>query len=226
MIKDGRESGVYNLFDLDNGLITFVPDHAGHSFTDPSYMLPAFLDKWARTASANRSFWEKAATASRQHLIASAHPVTGLYPDYSRFDGRAYAWRHATYDTSIYMFDAIRCPINVGMDYYLCGKDCHRQKAVMYRLLTFFKNDGFKHGHFTLDGSKAFGQYTCGMAGANAVGAITLAQSNIPEYRELAREYVQRLWDVKPPTGKFRYYEGLVYFLSMLHVSGRFSLDF
>lgn len=226
MIKDGRESGVYNLFDLDNGLITFVPDHAGHSFTDPSYMLPAFLDKWARTASANRSFWEKAATASRQHLIASAHPVTGLYPDYSRFDGRAYAWRHAAYDTSIYMFDAIRCPINVGMDYYLCGKDCHRQKAVMYRLLTFFKNDGFKHGHFTLDGSKAFGQYTCGMAGANAVGAITLAQSNIPEYRELAREYVQRLWDVKPPTGKFRYYEGLVYFLSMLHVSGRFSLDF
>lgn len=138
----------------------------------------------------------KAATASRQHLIASAHPVTGLYPDYSRFDGRAYAWRHAAYDTSIYMFDAIRCPINVGMDYYLCGKDCHRQKAVMYRLLTFFKNDGFKHGHFTLDGSKAFGQYTCGMAGANAVGAITLAQSNIPEYRELAREYVQRLWDV------------------------------
>ena len=133
MIKDGRESGVYNLFDLDNGLITFVPDHAGHSFTDPSYMLPAFLDKWARTASANRSFWEKAATASRQHLIASAHPVTGLYPDYSRFDGRAYAWRHAAYDTSIYMFDAIRCPINVGMDYYLCGKDCHRQKAVMYR---------------------------------------------------------------------------------------------
>lgn len=116
--------------------------------------------------------------------------------------------------------------MNVGMDYYLCGKDCHRQKAVMYRLLTFFKNDGFKHGHFTLDGSKAFGQYTCGMAGANAVGAITLAQSNIPEYRELAREYVQRLWDVKPPTGKFRYYEGLVYFLSMLHVSGRFSLDF
>ena len=64
------------------------------------------------------------------------------------------------------------------------------------------------------------------MAGAHAVGAITLAQSNIPEYRELAREYVQRLWDVKPPTGKFRYYEGLVYFLSMLHVSGRFSLDF
>lgn len=42
MTKDGRESGVYNLFDLDNGLITFVPDHAGHGFTDPSYQLPAF----------------------------------------------------------------------------------------------------------------------------------------------------------------------------------------
>lgn len=65
-----------------------------------------------------------------------------------------------------------------------------------------------------------------GMAGANAVGSITLAHSNVPEQRELAREYVKRLWDVQPPTGKFRYYEGLVYFLSMLHVSGHFSLDF
>lgn len=64
------------------------------------------------------------------------------------------------------------------------------------------------------------------MAGANAVGAVALADSDSPEHRELAREYVQRLWDAQPPTGKFRYYEGLVYFLSMLHVSGHFALNF
>ncbi|WP_455972009.1 glycosyl hydrolase family 8 [Bacteroides congonensis] len=226
MNKDGRKSGVFNLYNYDNGLITFVPDRMGYDFTDPSYHLPAFLDKWARTALDNRLFWKKAATEARRHLVISAHPETGLYPDYSLFDGKAYAWPHATYDTSIYMYDAIRCPMNIGMDYYLCGKDCQSQEIVMNRLLTFFKKDGFKHGHFTLDGSKAFGQYSCGMAGANAVGAITLAHSNVPEHRELAREYVQRLWDIQPPVGKFRYYEGLVYFLSMLHVSGRFSLDF
>ena len=226
MNKNGIESGVYNLFDSDSRLVTFVPTRTGHGFTDPSYQLPAFIDKWARTATANRPFWKKAATAARQHLIASANPITGLYPDYRQFDGKAYAWPNATYDTSLYMYDAIRCPMNVGMDYYLCGKDRRNQETVMGHLLAFFKKDGFKHGHFSLDGSRAFGQYSCGMAGANAVGAITLAHSNVPEQRELAREYVKRLWDVQPPTGKFRYYEGLVYFLSMLHVSGHFSLDF
>ena len=45
------------------------------------------------------------------------------------------------------------------------------------------------------------------------------------EDRALAREYVQRLWDVQPPTGKWRYYMGMVYFLSMLHVSGHFGLS-
>ncbi len=226
MSKDGERIGVYNLYNKENGLITFVPDRMGHGFTDPSYQLPAFLDKWAQVASADRPFWERAATEARRHLIASAHPETGLYPDYSEYDGRAYRWPHAAYDTSIYMYDAIRCAMNVGMDYYLWGKDKANQTEVMARLLTFFRNDGFRHAHFALDGSDAFGDYTQGMAGANAVGAVALADSDSPEHRELAREYVQRLWDAQPPTGKYRYYEGLVYFLSMLHVWGRFALNF
>jgi len=226
MSKDGERIGVYNLYNKENGLITFVPDRMGHGFTDPSYQLPAFLDKWAQVASADRPFWERAATEARRHLIASAHPETGLYPDYSEYDGRAYRWPHAAYDTSIYMYDAIRCAMNVGMDYYLWGKDKANQTEVMARLLTFFRRDGFRHAHFALDGSDAFGDYTQGMAGANAVGAVALADSDSPEHRELAREYVQRLWDAQPPTGKYRYYEGLVYFLSMLHVSGHFALNF
>lgn len=226
MNKDGERTGVYNLYNKENGLITFVPDRMGHGFTDPSYQLPAFLDKWAQVASADRPFWERAATEARRHLIASAHPETGLYPDYSEYDGRAYRWPHAGYDTSIYMYDAIRCAMNVGMDYYLWGKDKANQTEVMARLLTFFRRDGFRHAHFALDGSDAFGEYTQGMAGANAVGAVALADSDSPEHRELAREYVQRLWDAQPPMGKFRYYEGLVYFLSMLHVSGHFALNF
>jgi oligosaccharide reducing-end xylanase len=56
------------------------------------------------------------------------------------------------------------------------------------------------------------------------VGAFALADSDNEEDRALAREYVQRLWDVQPPTGKWRYYVGMVYFLSMLHISGNFTL--
>lgn len=222
MNKNGAASGVYNLYNRDNALVTFVPDHAGYGFTDPSYQLPAFLDKWARCAATDRDFWARAADAARAHLTASSHPETGLYPDYSNYDGSAYAWPHAGYDTSRYMFDAIRCPMNVGMDYYLCGKDRKAQTEAMRRLLRFFKADGYRHGHFALDGTNASGNYSRGMAGANAVGAIALAKAE----PALAREYAQRLWDAEPPTGRFRYYEGMVYFLSMLHMSGRFALDF
>lgn len=226
MDKNGEESGVYNLYNTDNALITFVPDTNGHTFTDPSYQLPAFLDKWARTADRGRDFWSRAANAAREHLIASSHPRTGLYPDYSLYDGTAYAWPGAGYDTSLYMYDAIRCPMNTGMDSYLCGTDLARQQETMRRLLTFFRQDDCRHAHFRIDGSDAFGDYSCGMAGANAVGAMALASSSAETDRELVHEFVQRLWDTEPPTGKYRYYEGMVYFLSMLHLSGNFALDF
>lgn len=223
MSKDGERMGVYNLYNRDNCLVTFVPDRAGHGFSDPSYQLPAFLDYWAKVAEKDRKFWKKAAKAARQHLIDSADPATGLYPDYSNYDGSPYRWPHAAYDTSIYMYDAIRCAMNVGMDYNLWGKDKKRQTATMRRLLRFFKSDNFTHGHFALDGTHAFGDYSRGMAGANAVGAFALAHSTADD-QALAREFVQRLWDAAPPTGKFRYYEGMVYFLSLLHVSGKFNL--
>lgn len=225
MTKDGEKTGVYDLFDRDRRLITFVPDNAGHGFTDPSYQLPAFLDYWAVTAATDRDFWKEAADAARDHLIESAHPVTGLHPDYSNYDGSPYRWPHAGYDTSIYMYDAIRCAMNIGMDYYLTGKDKSRQGDVMKRMLRFFKSDGYAHGHFPVDGSNPFGGYSRGMDGSNAVGAIALAKSDDPAERALAAEFIQRLWDAEPPTGKYRYYEGMVYFLSMLHLSGNFAFD-
>ncbi|MDE6458578.1 MAG: hypothetical protein K2L31_08275 [Muribaculum sp.] len=226
MSKTGNVTGVYDLFDRDKKMVTFVPDKLGYGFSDPSYHLPAFLDYWAENADSDRDFWSEAAEAARDHLIASAHPVTGLHPDYSNYDGTPYRWRHAGYDTSVYMYDAIRCAMNIGMDYYLTGKDARRQSEVIGRLLRFFQNDGCIHGHFSLDGKNAFGSYSRGMTGSNAVGAIALAKSEDPDRRAIATEFIQRFWDAEPPTGKFRYYEGMVYFLSLLHVSGYFTLDF
>lgn len=221
-MSDGNVT-VYNLFNKENYLITFVPDNGGYMFTDPSYMLPAFLDKWAKVAKDNRGFWKKAAKAARKHLKDSANPATGIYPDYSEYSGKPYRWPHAGYDTSIYMWDALRCPMNVGMDYYLCGKDKKNQQTIMRNWLTFIKNDNFTHSHFSVDGKEVSGDYNHGMMGANAVGAFALAHSTESD-KALAREFVQRLWDSHAPTGKYRYYEGLVYFLSFLHVSGNFCL--
>jgi oligosaccharide reducing-end xylanase len=41
---------------------------------------------------------------------------------------------------------------------------------------------------------------------------------------ELARPFVQQLWDAPPPTGKWRYYDGVLYFLGLLQAGGRFQV--
>ncbi len=231
--KDGPRTGVYNLFDDSTRLVTFVPNEEVHWYSDPSYCLPAFLDLWAEKAENIKTakteadvplyFWRQAADKARWLLKVSQDSVTGLYPDYCLFDGKPYRRPNFDYHTDRYQYDAIRCAMNVGMDYYLTGKAKEEQRVMMRRLLRFFKKDGFQHGQFNLDGTEPTGNYTEGMAGANAVGAFALADSDQEEDVALAREYVQRLWYVQPPTGKWRYYVGMVYFLSMLHVSGHFQ---
>ena len=221
--KDGKKTGVYNLYDDSTHLVTFVPNEEVHWYSDPSYCLPAFLDIWADRADTNNDIWREAADKARWLLKASQDSITGLFPDYCLFDGKPYRRPHFAYNTDRYQYDAIRCAMNVGMDYYLTGKDADGQRVMMRRLLRFFKNDGFRHGQFNLNGSDPTDSYTEGMAGANAVGAFALADSDNKEDVALAREYVQRLWDIQPPTGKWRYYVGMVYFLSMLHVSGHFA---
>lgn len=79
--KDGKRTGVYNLFDDSTRLVTFVPNEEVHWYSDPSYCLPAFLDLWAEKADSNNDFWREAATKARWLLETSQDTVTGLYPD-------------------------------------------------------------------------------------------------------------------------------------------------
>jgi len=41
---------------------------------------------------------------------------------------------------------------------------------------------------------------------------------------DLARPFVQRLWGASIPSGKWRYYDGMLYFLGLLETSGRFQI--
>lgn len=218
MSKDGT-GGVVNIFDKDSKLITFVPNGYDATFTDPSYNLPAFWELWARWSDHGKDFLRQTPQAARQLLVNASHPVTGLFPDYSTFDGTGFQprWKK-DYDARRYQYDAIRCAMNIGMDAHWFATDMERQASMVDRLLRFFKQDNFTHGQFELDGTRPTGDYGPGMAGANAVALFAC-----PDH-PLAKEYLRRLWDVPLPTGKFRYYTGMVYMLSMLHVTGNFRV--
>jgi oligosaccharide reducing-end xylanase len=119
--EGGAAGSVTSMFDCKEKQIVFVPHAPGNAFSDPSYHLPAFYELWARWAAdlADRTFMADAAQVSRRHFHAAAHPVTGLMPDYSNFDGTPYPRGNHQH----FLFDAYRTIGNVALDYSWFGRD-------------------------------------------------------------------------------------------------------
>ena len=219
--KPGRQNGTVSpIFNLDSYLINF--GETSYGFTDPSYNLPGFLELWARWTDTNKDFWSKTAKASRDLLYKSSHSTTGLFPDYSQFDGSPYRPDWCSYESDYYKYDAIRCPMNVGMDYYLFGADKKTQNAMMTRLINHFEKDGYQHARFNWDGTGGSEQYTLGECGANAVGCFALMDD--PANDEKVKTNLKKAWNGQLMTGQYRYYDGLVHYLSMLHLCGSFKI--
>ena len=212
--------GVHNMYNSENHMVVFSPLYENVKFSDPSYCLPGFMELWARWAETDNEFWAEAATAARTLLKNSCHETSGLFPEYSLFDGTPYCPDWQSYDTKQYKFDAIRCAMNIGMDFNWFCADSANQAEMMTRLLTFFKNDKYKHGCFHWNGEIADANfdYNAGIAGTNGVGCFAITDN------ELAKEVLNKLWKTAPPTGQWRYYNGMVYFLAMLNVSGNYRI--
>ncbi|HEY3501064.1 MAG TPA: hypothetical protein VGK73_40500, partial [Polyangiaceae bacterium] len=72
-------------------------------------------------------------------------------------------------------------------------------------------------GSYTLDGMAMDENHGAGLTGANAMLAFALPAAD-------ATPFLQAAWDRGTPTGHYRYYDGLLYALSMLYLTGTFSL--
>ena len=220
VLKNMWKGNTGSLFNENYKVITFQPYNCA-DFSDPSYDLPAFVDLFSRWSTTNNSKWQQAATATRDHLKKSSNSQSGLYSDYNNFDGTP---KSVSYNSNShrYMYDAMRCAMNVGMDYYLFGADSKNQEVMMKRLIDFFEKDGYKHARFNWDGSNASDSYTLGETGANAVGCYALLSD--PAYDEKVKTNLNKAWNASLATGTYRYYDGLVHYLSMLHLCGSFKI--
>jgi endo-1,4-beta-D-glucanase Y len=212
--KDAENNGIVsNMFDAKHKQVVFVPQGNSATFTDPSYHLPAFYELWARWADKDNQFWREAASASRAFFKTAAHPQTGLMPDYASFDGAPYPGEHADF-----RFDAWRAASNVAVDYAWFATD---NWAVEHsnRLLAFFHRQGISSyaNQFTLDGKPLSSDHSPGLVAMNAVAALAATDAT-------AGEFVDALWDTPIPSGRWRYYDGMLYTLALLHVSGNFRV--
>lgn len=198
-------------------MIRFVPglDRAG--FTDPSYHLPAFYELWARWGPpADRAFWAEAAEASRAFFVKTTNPETGLAPDYANFDGTPKLTRFP--QSSIFGYDSWRTASNWSVDWSWWRK-APQEQVLSDRIQKFFLAQGLdKYGdQYTLDGKEIADRHSTGLVATNAVASLAATNPR-------AKQFVQALWDAPIPSGQQRYYDGMLYIMSLMHVSGNFRI--
>ncbi|AXT53263.1 PKD domain-containing protein [Aquimarina sp. BL5] len=203
-----------NLVDLKENQIVFTPCGTSATFTDPSYHLAGFYEIWAMYADNNNALWTDMATTSRTYLLPrAAHPITGLIPDYSEFDGRPKeVGTHANFE-----FDAWRNIMNMGFDFAWFQKNKADIQPIINRQIDFFKDKPNYPGLWTLDGTARNTDHNPGLVACNAVGSLALEDAKV-------WPFVDELFELNPPSGRFRYYDGLLYMMSYMHVAGTYKI--
>jgi oligosaccharide reducing-end xylanase len=208
-----------------HAMILFVPGIVPQPFTDPSYHLPAFYELWARWGpEEDRAFWARAAEASRAFFVKTANPVTGLAPNYADFDGKPHLTKSS--QSGEFGYDAWRAASNWSVDWSWWHK-APTEQVLSDHIQKFFSSQGIdKYGPvYTLDG-KSLGatpgltheDYPEGLAGTNAVAGLAARD------RARARQFTEALWATPIPSGESRYYDGMLYLMSLLHASGQFRI--
>jgi len=204
------------LWDPETALIKFVPETP---WTDPSYHLPHFYELFALWADeADRSFWSRAAAASRVYLPRACHPVTALTPEYSDYDGTPH---RAPWDYGHHLFysDSYRVAANLGLDAGWFGKDPWQTQAID-RLLGFFDTQNPRDLRmYDLDGTALDepALHPVGLIAANALGALA---TDTP----VSRRAVLRFWNTPLRTGPRRYYDNCLYLFALMALSGRYRI--
>ena len=71
---------------------------------------------------------------------------------------------------------------------------------------------------YSLDGKPMSERHSTGMGATAAVGSLAARKS------DTANAFVEELWNSPVPSGEQRYYDGMLYLMSMMHCSGEFRI--
>ena len=219
------------MFNTDNKMVVFSLWGGSANFTDPSYHLPSFYEVWAReiengsgywteiwgsevAAKADATFWRNAAQASRNFFPTTVNATTGLGPDYAEFSGAANAGGSSH---NHFEYDAWRIAMNIAMDYSWWEKDAW-QVSHATTIQNFFNGKGITtYGdRWTLDGTQRGSDHSAGLVACNAVASLASTATS-------AGSFVTQLWNTAIPSGEWRYYNGCLYMMALLHCSGNFK---
>ncbi|HEX5283516.1 MAG TPA: glycosyl hydrolase family 8 [Bryocella sp.] len=200
-----------------HAMILFVPNVQNQT-TDPSYHLPAFYELWARWGPPeDRAFWAHAAEVSRGFFAKVTGPQTALTPDRANFDASpAMGWDHKPVE---YGYDSWRSVSNWSVDYSWWRKSAD-ERVLSERYQRFLVGQGIDRfvDRYTLDGKPLSERHSPGMVATGAVGSLAAGKGKDSD------AFVDALWAMPMPSGEQRYYDGMLYLMSMMHCSGEFRI--
>ena len=205
------------MFEPANLYIRFIADT---DYTNPSYHLPHFYERYAKYAERkDRVLFKKAAAASRRYWKKCCHPVTGLSPEHAEYDGSPCTRNVELFGRHDWFYsDSYRTMINIAADAVWCG-ETPWAKGQAERYLDFFNQrlkDGSWENVYTVDGQMLDMKALHPQAlTASAAAAAVLCP-------EKASEWVRRFLDEGLRDGERRYYDNCVYFLTYMLLSGNF----
>jgi oligosaccharide reducing-end xylanase len=221
MLHNRPRDGRFPIINPQPKMVVFVPYQSSNDHSDPSYHLPAFYELFAEYGPAqDAELWREIAGISRDYFVKSAHPSTGLHPDYALFTGAPTEGYQASRHDEFY-YDAWRVPMNMALDHAWFAAD-PRVKAQVEKYHAFFQNhlgDGnVSSALFEIDGAKPSG------GGSTALTA-TLASGSLVSEAPNRKQFVENLWRVEQQSGQYRYYQECVYLLGLLASAGRYHYD-
>ena len=204
------------MWDETNYLIRFVPEA---DFSDPSYHLPHFYEVFAERAEPeDRFFWKEAARASREYLAVSAHPVTGMSPEYAEYDGSP---RFMFGKNFGYYSDAYRVAMNIALDTMWCGRREETAKIVTHLQDFFHGIPETDYRAYQIDGTPTEEPAMHPVAITAVLAAASIASDSV-----WAEEYLRSFWKTPMRRGKRRYYDNCLYFFSLLMLAGMYRKEF
>ena len=203
------------MWDSQNYLIKFVPETP---FSDPSYHLPHFYELFAERADEqDRPFWKKAAQASREYIIKSCHPVTGMASEYAEFDGTP---RNLFGKSQQFYSDSYRVAMNIGLDAAWFGIKPELSEVVDKLQAYFSENTKLgEYDSYMIDG-KLIGlpaMHPVAIIATNAAGSLAATG----KYR---LNWVKDFWKLPLRKRERRYYDNCLYFFSLQMLSGEYKI--
>jgi oligosaccharide reducing-end xylanase len=161
---------------------------------------------------------------SRALFAKAANPKTGLSPDYANFDGTPHPNRFP--QSGIFGYAAWRTASNWSVDWSWWQK-APQEQELSSKIQPFFAQQGMAdYGPlYTLDGKPVTATpgvapetHAAGLVATNAVASLTATTRSL--HGNLSRPSGRP----KFHPGTTVYYDGMLYLMSLLHVSGEFRI--